>query len=223
LDTIHNIVTLSSKAGFSYWASFAKDSILALAAITASVVALIGINTWRKELRGKVEYDIARRLLRSIYKICEDISIVRQPMVTTQEAVSALMAEGKEPKDSFEALGKEGMLAVYDRRWKYVSDDLSELREEYMEAKAIWGERATIAVKPFLKSVSMLRFYVGEHLGNIQREEDNYADEKEFKKQIRDAIMSIDEEDKEPVTKYGKELKLSLSCVESFLKPYLSK
>ena len=41
-------------------ASIIKDLLLSIAAIVTMFVALYGLNAWRKELKGKTEYEIAR-------------------------------------------------------------------------------------------------------------------------------------------------------------------
>jgi len=50
------------------WSAFfdaVKDIVLGLAAIVTATVAWLGLQSWRKELRGKADFDVARGLLRA--------------------------------------------------------------------------------------------------------------------------------------------------------------
>ena len=57
-----------------------SDGIVALAALGAFIVALIGVNSWRKEMKGRNEYELARRIMRSCYKVRDAFWQTRNPM-----------------------------------------------------------------------------------------------------------------------------------------------
>ena len=46
------------------WIATIKDVFVGGAAVTTAVVAVIGLNKWRKELEGKTEFDAARGLVK---------------------------------------------------------------------------------------------------------------------------------------------------------------
>ena len=50
------------------WVEPAKEIILTIAAIIGVVVAFVGLRTWRKQLKGNTEYELARRFLHSVYR-----------------------------------------------------------------------------------------------------------------------------------------------------------
>ncbi len=46
--------------------SVLKDILLSACAVTGAFVAVKGLNTWRRQLRGQSEYDLSRRILVSL-------------------------------------------------------------------------------------------------------------------------------------------------------------
>lgn len=63
------------------WTTLIADVVVAVAAILGSIMAYRGLITWREQIRGKSEYECARRLLVTIRHIehaigsvlCDDI------------------------------------------------------------------------------------------------------------------------------------------------------
>jgi len=50
-----------------YWGDFMsvlKDIVIIFAAISGAVVAILGLSTWKRQLKGKVEYDLAKKILK---------------------------------------------------------------------------------------------------------------------------------------------------------------
>jgi len=56
--------------------------ITAIAAICAVFIAWRGLATWRKELKGKSEYETAKQVLKAVYKVREAFIIVRSPWIS---------------------------------------------------------------------------------------------------------------------------------------------
>ena len=59
----------SNLQNFQVIISIVKDIVTALSALTAAIITVIGLSTWKKQLKIKTEYDLAQRLLKSVYKI----------------------------------------------------------------------------------------------------------------------------------------------------------
>jgi hypothetical protein len=66
----------------------------------AALVALYGIGTWRKEIKGKREFDIAFELLSSIYEFRDVISRIRHPFYAAGEGRSRERFEGESERES---------------------------------------------------------------------------------------------------------------------------
>jgi hypothetical protein len=56
-----------------------KDLVLVVTAVIASYVALKGLSTWRRQLRGQSEYELAGRFLKSLFLFRDSLKNVRNP------------------------------------------------------------------------------------------------------------------------------------------------
>jgi hypothetical protein len=70
-----------------------------LAITFAALVAIYGIGTWRKEIKGKREYDIAFELLSSIYEFRDVISRIRHPFYAAGEGRSRERFESESERE----------------------------------------------------------------------------------------------------------------------------
>jgi hypothetical protein len=113
------------------------DIVTALAAGIGAVVAVVGLNAWKKQLKGKTDYELARRYLRAVYKIRDAIKFVRNPFISLGEMEQALKERGSNQSTSDH---KETSRAVYSVRWKKVTEAGSDLTLELREAEVSWGK-----------------------------------------------------------------------------------
>ena len=56
-----------------------RDALTALAAVGAVVIGGLGLSTWRRQLKGHAEYELARRVLRALYTARDNLFHVRSP------------------------------------------------------------------------------------------------------------------------------------------------
>ncbi len=125
-----------------------RDIVMALAAIATAIAAIIGVafglRIWRKQLREKVEFDLARRILTSLNHFRTLVEQVRSGLISGNEYPKnddMLLFENEEP-EILEQRGerhRRTMLYVYrqrTRRVRKVSNNLWALIEE---AEAFWG------------------------------------------------------------------------------------
>jgi hypothetical protein len=114
--------------------SVAKDAVTGSAAIAATVIAALGLKTWKRQFHGNANYDVARRLLRATYRLRETIRSLRAPFISTGKIIAARKATGQEDasEDRSEAI-------AYQVRWQKVSDARVQSEAELLEAEALWG------------------------------------------------------------------------------------
>jgi hypothetical protein len=93
-----------------------KDLCLAFAAVGGFVIAVLGLRTWWRELKGKTEYDLARRILIATYKIRDAIQNVRNPFMSTSEYASS------ESRKTQRETQNEGIAQAYQKRWDSVNE-----------------------------------------------------------------------------------------------------
>jgi hypothetical protein len=183
-----------------------KDLCLALAAVGGVVIALLGLRTWWRELKGKTEYDLARRILIATYKIRDAIQTVRNPFMSTSEYAGT--ESGKNEKDA----QYQGIAEAYQKRWNFVNEGLIELDVVTLEAEAIWGSELIEDMKP-LKECSKELFvkikrYLLTRQSEVYREQMSQEkwekidktiysggspDDDEFYRRLLDAVKKIEE------------------------------
>lgn len=116
----------------------AKDIVLTLTAVIASIVAVLGLNTWNRQLRGQVEYELTRKLLKSAFKIREALKGVRSPFMFGYEQPLPEKADAE--KMTYEQIRQYGTARAYQARWDKVNEARAELQTDLLEAEVIWGD-----------------------------------------------------------------------------------
>jgi hypothetical protein len=62
--------------------SMGRDVLVALSALITAIIACYSLNKWRKELKGKSEYEIAKNVLVSLYRVREAFVMARSPNIS---------------------------------------------------------------------------------------------------------------------------------------------
>jgi hypothetical protein len=107
------------------------DLIKALSVIVASVVAIYGINTWRRELRGKKEYELAEEVLSLFYRARDIIRAMRSPFAIGGEG-STRKPQDKETAKEKEVRDRAYIVMERFQREKETFDRLHALRFRFM-------------------------------------------------------------------------------------------
>lgn len=193
-----------------------RELVLIAASSIAAVVALLGLRTWKKQLKGRTDYELARRLLKSAYAVRDALQIVRHPWMSSEEMTAALAAEGVESKGLSQVeLGDRGAFAAYKCRWQKVSEELSGLKVEAFEAEAIWGPKVR-------EACSNLNQHANKLLVSLQlflRHRGNWTESglgSEEYNRIRRLVYSAYEPDE-----FGAELNGHVETIEEIAKPRL--
>lgn len=207
IDTVQKYVTLI------------KDVITGLSAFTAAVIAIMGLQEWKKQLKGKTEYELAQRLLRATYKVRESFAGVRNPFQSAAEIYNAMKdsnIEGDPINDPKTCAQSEG--AVYEKRWQKVQEAFVELESISLEAEAIWGQTVRDNLKSLQTCASTLAINIKTHLQNIEKPPSNY--DREAEKKINDIIYGWPGNSENNT--FSKEINSAVSKMENFLKPRLT-
>jgi hypothetical protein len=114
-----------------------KDVVVAAAAVVGAAVAVRGLNTWNRQLKGGAEYELARRILKVTYRLRDAIKGVRHPVMWAEEM--PMPAEAEAAKMSRDDISFYGSSRAYQSRWQKVADVRTELQTELLEAEVLWG------------------------------------------------------------------------------------
>ena len=145
-----------------------KDIITIISTIVIGVVAIIGLRAWRIQLRGKTEYELARRLLRSVYKVRDAIKLVRNPFASAGEISSALRDANIETSFGDPDYQARSQGALYQSRWKHIQEGLRDLDLEAFEAEVVWGREVIEIILPLRRQIGELYSHIEIYLKNLQ-------------------------------------------------------
>jgi len=193
-----------------------KDIVIILSTAIAAVIAILGLQTWKKQLKGKTEYELAQKILRTTYQFREALAWVRYPIVFENEELGA--AEEVISKNSPSANKTFGrkQRAIYERRWQKVREASIELDSFPIEAEAIWGQAAKQSFKPLLNCAGTLFSTLVVYLDRMEHAEVSYSHEAKIKDhQI--VFAAPDEKD----NFFTDEITGAIRKIENFPKPYL--
>lgn len=200
---------------FQLYLAIAKDVFTIIASISAGVVAIVGLRTWRKQLKGKTEYELTQKLLIAIYRIRDSLNHVRNPMMLSGEISNALKEANIEgnANDSKELINTQ---AVYQQRWLKVQEAWSGFDVPLLEAEALWGKQITNLAKNLSNVTVDLRIHIQMHLDSLKYHKKFSADKIE---KIEDVIYGFTGDEKD--NKFSAEILEAIRKFEEFLKPKL--
>ena len=198
------------------WITAGKDILLGLSAVSAAVFAYLGLIAWRKELKGKSEYQLAKDVLKSVYRVREAFKHVRNPVIYQYEYP-------EEMRDHHGHLQREqdyeGTAHVYEKRWEVMAKAFGDLEEHHLDAQVEWGAE-------FQNKIVKLRSCRVELMIAIQQV-------LERKKNPREAALSSAEEKAEERSvlyhlgsglkhdKFTPEIEEAVNEFEAWLRPYI--
>lgn len=131
-----------------------SDALTAISAVVVSFVAIYGLQEWKKQMKGKTNYEIARRYLKQTLKLRNEVLNVRNPGIFLGEIETALKESGLDG-DEYKDKIKINRI-VYQRRWKNVQQARSNLELEIIDAEVSWGKQAEEVSRPLFALVGKL-------------------------------------------------------------------
>jgi hypothetical protein len=192
------------------------NAIVALAATTAAFVATRGLRTWKDQLAGQADYDLARRALLATYRLRDEITQVRNPAIFPAEQSKALQAAGLSGDPTQHP---ERLHLVYERRFGSLLAALSNLEAEALEAEVLWGRDLQVALSEFKPSIFELRLAIERYLAwDTDRHAHAFKDDAEERK-ILDYVHNPSFYDRPD--KFGGKIQAIVAKVESIVKPHL--
>lgn len=189
-----------------------KDIVLTLASIVGMYVALRGLTAWNRQLKGGVEYELTRRLLKCTYRLREAIKDVRNPFIWEIPHED----EGKKISPN-ELWSRE-----YPLRWDKVNKVRSDLHTEMLEAEVLWGKEVYDQFESLFKLQQELFTTISLYLM------DPNCDGQGYSPQARVEIMQKQKEIMYILSytnpdEYTDKVSKAIAAIETYLKPHLRK
>lgn len=208
----------NSQIDISAVLSCLKDVTVTLASIAGVIIAYLGLATWRRQLKGKAEYELARRLLKAAFNVRDALTSVRNDLMAPSEVHTALTAAGhseEEIEKNQEELDVNS--AVYSARWRRVSESLSDLDVGQLEAEVLWGRVATENLQPLYDCIRELRVALVRYLRQSRGERHMLSSEEAEK--VENVVFEQSDDPGED--QFTAKLRDALSQIEEFVKPKL--
>lgn len=135
-----------------------SDGIIALVAILGLFFGQSWLDTSRKKMKGKLDYDIARQYLKNALQLRDAIKIVRNPSISSGEIQDALQKNGFSVDDYSD---KEKVdRSVYSLRWDKVQEAWTKFEEILLDAEVSFGDEAIDTQKGLDELIRKLRSVV---------------------------------------------------------------
>lgn len=202
----------------SEFIALVKDLILSGAAIAGAVVAIKGLSTWKRQMKGHSEYELSRRILVTLFKYRDAIAGVRHPVMWAYEMPPPPEDESKEMSPAHVKF--YGTSKAYQARWDKVQAERTNLYADLLESEAIWGDELKKLFKTLFnlehELFTNVRHYI--ELINPDTEEESKEAIRNIKKKRRDIIYDDLSEEGDD---YRKDFQHGVEAIEKYLKPKL--
>lgn len=198
-----------------------RDIVATVAAATAGIVAVIGLNAWRTQHAAKTNHEQARRLLRALYSARDMVDFIRSPFILAGEFVEARKEAGELNDDSEKPTHNtdKDVALVYQRRWKIASDAFREFETELIEAEVLWESSAKEAANPFRECIKHLQFNIEMYLrAKIGRWWERPQDQERMEKYEKVVYKISDDPYKD---EFSGRVNGAVQTLEIYLRPYL--
>lgn len=194
-----------------------KDLVLAGAGVVAAVVAVKGLSTWRRQLRGSADFECARALARATYKVRDAVQQCRSPWMDAREFPPEYYEAGPKRSSQQEA---EGLAFVYRARWKPVVEAWQDLEARTLEGEALWGPPIRNAIDSLRLVLQKVNAGIEAVISNARSDGEVFKGDKEFAKEMRAVVSSADVGAGNQIST---ELSAAVKAIEEVLKPHLSR
>ena len=192
---------------YSELASIVSDIIVAL---VAAIGALLGFGEWKRRFNAKQEHELARRVLRAVYLLRNEIHAYR-----------CLLVPGYEASVAFQLLKNEGVniegigatYAAYAVRRQRLARAVVELEGEQIEIRVIWGEEAVKSLDLIFKLAQKLHLAHESYFSGCYNSSDPGDRECLAKKE---KLIKGD-----PTDKFGVQVDKAVVDIENWLGPKL--
>lgn len=198
--------------------SISKDIVLTIATGIGAYVAIKGLKTWRKQLKGQSDNELSRKILLAVYKYRDAVRYVRNPLMLPYEMPTPPLEETK--RMSTTEIHFYGISEGYKTRFDRLQQLYNELNIDLLESKVLWGDHLEeLLIKLFefkFKLELVLQMYLNSKNPQLDSEtrQDYYNQIKDYK-DILYFQLPVEKD------KFNNDLNDIITDIESYLKPKL--
>lgn len=176
-----------------------KDIMVAIAAITTTGVAVIGLEKWRHEIRGKSDFEAARELAVATYKLRSAVDKARHPLI----AIAEYPPHFNVLRDTNPHERGQAFHYILEARWKPVADSLGYFEAAALQAEALHGPAIHENCQRLISEIERVKATAGLFIGMMtlgQEDKGVYRilfspesldEEDEIKNKLREIVKEI--------------------------------
>jgi hypothetical protein len=196
--------------------SISKDILLGSAAIITSGAAVMGLKRWKFEIKGRAEFEIARNLIRTTYKLREDIKNCRSSFTSSYEYPDGYRVPLGKHTAKEEA---EAIAYIYKNRWEPIRLSLQEFDTHSLEAEVLWGKNIRIQTDTLRQCINELLVSIEDYISIKASDEHGIKNNDSLVKETYAVIFRGKNNENE----FSKRIFDSISEIEGTVKPHLKK
>jgi hypothetical protein len=192
-----------------------SDAVLALAGVVTAGVAIVGVKSWARELRGRATFEAARSLVRATYKLREAMRIARSPLIRAHEFPEDYEHSPRQQSNEAES---RAYAHVFNRRLAPMWDAFDDFDAQTLEAEALWGPVIRTKTDLLRAAVRKLAAAAEAFVDNEASGRENFASDQEFGRRIRsDVFAGADPKGNE----LSEAVAAAVKAIEDELRPHL--
>ncbi len=209
-------------------ASVALEAVPAVLAAIGLLIAWLGLRTWRRQLEGHAEYDLARRVLRTTFHIRDEVAAVRAAHMTGQEKFIAVMETGEGDVKMVQTPLGYGV-AMY-ARIRRLQDHYNDLAVVGIEAEVLWNEEIRDSIANLRSLCSELAKASQQHVEDYRIEAKAEEDKKDratrralVKEHALNRRIAISTTPQTGEDEFGMKVQAAVTDIQESMKRYLGK
>jgi hypothetical protein len=193
-----------------------KDVLLGGAATVTAIVALVGLQNWRRELKGRAEFETAFRFIKSAYKLRDELHICRSPLIRMHEFPEDYVGSGTQntAKEKVQA-----WVYVYKNRWEPVWSAIQDFDAHTLESEALWGSDMKERAEKLRACVGEVDTSIDAIIKDIQSGGENFKSDPEFGQKMRSNVEATRKDD----NALTKQISDAIESIEDVVRPHLKR
>ncbi|PTR07103.1 hypothetical protein C8R32_10859 [Nitrosospira sp. Nsp5] len=194
--------------------SILKDILVGIAAATTAVVAVKGLRSWSRELKGKAEFEAARGLALATYKLRDSLRDCRSPLYLVSELAdynpAAWSGPNQEEADQF--------AYIYENRFAPVLTAVQQFDSYVLEAEALWGSKIKSKTDQLRACVQELNSAMAADIANKRSQGEDFKSDRDFAKQTKEKVTYLPDDE---TNVFSKRVRNAVEQIEGQLLPHL--
>ncbi|HCG7231294.1 TPA: hypothetical protein NJ351_004468 [Vibrio parahaemolyticus] len=192
-----------------------KDIVLGLCALGTFSLAIYGLKSWARELKGKADFEVSRQLIRAVYKFRDEMEYSRSPMTLAHEFPSDY-----DPMNKTSEYQAKSWSYVFTNRWKPVIDAVQELEAQGLEAEALWGNEVKQLIQNLRKNARLLRVGMQAVVDDEMNGHENFNCNPDLAVKMRNRVWKPTLDDGDEITD---SISSAVKELENYLRPHLKR